>query len=254
MQLHNLQKAFMDATVHNALKGIADIVSGTTEEHVTRLGIYHNNVAGGLSDVLGETFHATRILVGDDFFNKMAETFVVQHLPTNANINLYGEKFPAFIAEYPAAFSVQYLADVARFEWLWNECYLAPNDAVLTSDTISKIAADDYPALHFTLRHSARLLAADYPVDSIWQYCMGDTESTPPPTIQRAGVFLLLLRPELEVLVVTLNRAEYLFLLSLSMGSDFENAATMALTEDPTCSLGAFLSRHFELGTFQKIS
>src|SRR5258707_1068640 len=75
-----------------------------------RLSIYRNNTQAGLVDPLAANFPVVRQLVGEAFFARMAGDFILAHPPARPELLLYGQEFPAFIANYPAAASVPYLA------------------------------------------------------------------------------------------------------------------------------------------------
>ena len=85
-----------------------------------RLNIYHVHYQATLRDALALTFPVVMRLVGDGFFNSMADMFTAVHLPTQPCLAEYGEVFPDFIAEYEPARSLPYLSDVALFEWVLN--------------------------------------------------------------------------------------------------------------------------------------
>jgi len=250
MKLHEFQQEFASAIVANTPGAVADGIRAAGISAGERLSVYHHNVVGNLVDALAETFSATQKLVGEEFFRGMARQFVPASLPVIANLNVYGADFPAFIEAYAPARELPYLAEVARFEWLWHEAYLAPDDAALMPRDVAQLAPDDYPGLRIRLRSSARLLAADYPVDAIWRWCEDGGEADA-PDMGAGDHFLLLVRPALDVQIAQLSAAEYRMLLSLSAGDTFEAAAGYALEEDAGFDLAAFLKRHFALQTFQ---
>jgi len=253
MKLHELQRAFADAIVQNSPDSIlSSINGGGSVSPAERLSVYHNNSIGNLTDALSDTFSATRKLVGDGFFRSMVKMFIPEHMPAEADLNRYGAGFPSFIRQYPPAQPLPYLADVAHFEWLWNEAFLAADDTALAPQEIAMISPQQYPSMRFRLRTSARLMHAAYPVDNLWHFCEANGEGDA-PDINTGDVFLLLMRPQLEVITLRLSHAEYLLLLWLSRGNTYEVSAGHALQEDATFDLTAFFTKHFELKTFQSL-
>lgn len=83
-----------------------------------RVGVYRNNVMVSLVDALTSTFSVTQQLVGETFFRAMARLYVRQHPPRTPVLCHYGADFADFVALFPPAASVPYLADVARLEFL----------------------------------------------------------------------------------------------------------------------------------------
>lgn len=82
-----------------------------------RFAVYRNNVVVSLVAALGETFPVCRELVGAEFFEAMARLHVRASPPDSPVLAHYGADFPAFIAAFPPAASLPYLADVARLEY-----------------------------------------------------------------------------------------------------------------------------------------
>jgi hypothetical protein len=83
-----------------------------------RVGVHRNNVMVSLVDALASTFAVTQQLVGEPFFRAMAQLYVRQHPPRTPVLGHYGDDFAEFVAQFPPAASVPYLADVARLEFL----------------------------------------------------------------------------------------------------------------------------------------
>ena len=82
-----------------------------------RLDIYRNTFVANATRALRLTYPAVHQLVGDEFFEGAAAAFVARHPPRSACFDHYGEPFAAFLAAFPPAASLGYLADVARLEW-----------------------------------------------------------------------------------------------------------------------------------------
>src|SRR4029453_14611961 len=78
-----------------------------------RFGVYRNNVYAGLIDVLAGRFPVVARLVGEEFFRAMARDYVEREPPSSAVLLRYGAGFADFIAGFPQAATVPYLADMA---------------------------------------------------------------------------------------------------------------------------------------------
>ena len=72
-----------------------------------------------------------RKLVGDDFFRGMAGAYVAGEKPQTPVLIGYGASFADFIARFPPAEAIPYLADVARLENAWVEAYHSADAAPL---------------------------------------------------------------------------------------------------------------------------
>lgn len=250
--LRELQAQFVRASVHHdagLLSGM--LVADDSINSADRLSVYHHNIMGGLAAALGDTFSATRKLVGDDFFATMARAYVQQSLPDTGDINRYGAGFAAFVAGFPPARTLAYLAEVAAFEWAWNTSFLAEDDAPLRPDEVAAIASEDYPALRLKGRHSVQLLHVHYPVDAIWRFCEQDG---PAPEIISAPRYLMLHRPHVAVEITALDAAAFAALQTLLQGDTLEAACASAMRVDTAFDVSRFLLQHFAAHTFTSLT
>jgi hypothetical protein len=107
------------------------VTAHTGAPHARRFAVYRNNVVTGLIRTMKTRFPATERAVGDEFFAAMAHAFVTAHPPRSPILMTYGDDFPAFIAGFPPAADVPYLADVARIEAARTRAYHAADaDAI----------------------------------------------------------------------------------------------------------------------------
>jgi hypothetical protein len=132
-----------------------------------RIGVYRNNHVAGLVRALEGTFPVSREIVGSDFFAAMAAEFVAERPPRSPIMSRYGAAFPDFIASFPPAAAIDYLADVARLEWLRVEVYHAA-DAPQAPPPASE-DPERLLAAKVTRHPAARLLSVDHPTLSIWR-------------------------------------------------------------------------------------
>src|SRR5215470_5774758 len=83
---------------------------------VDRLSIYRNTSRTALTNALRLNFPAVQRLVGEDFFEAAADTFITREPPQTAWLDLYGETFPEFLQRFEPAAVLIFLPDVARLE------------------------------------------------------------------------------------------------------------------------------------------
>src|SRR2546425_12390395 len=96
-----------------------------------RLSVYRNTFASNLASALRLSYPAVHRLVGDEFFEGAARIFVHERPPASAYLDEYGAEFAEFLARFPPAASLAYLADVARLEWAANRALHAPDEEPL---------------------------------------------------------------------------------------------------------------------------
>ena len=205
-----------------------------------RFAVYRNNVYASLIDVLAARFRVTARLVGEAFFRAMARAYVQQEPPSSPVLIRYGAGFADFIAGFPPASPVPYLADIARLEWAWHEAYHAADAEPLPLETL-QASADKVEQATLKLHPSLGVVRSDYPLVTIWQLAMREGEDEParlPADCEDA----LVVRPALAVEVRRLPQGGAVFVLAVQRGDTLQAAASAALTEAPDFDLEANLA------------
>jgi hypothetical protein len=119
------------------------------------LGVHRGTALGGLVNALRISHPTVLALVGEDFFDQAARSFIDNAPPSSAWLTGYGEGFAGFLAAYDLAQALPYLADVARFDFAVE---LVAGLALGLDG-----AAADLGQACLTLDASLRLVALDYP-------------------------------------------------------------------------------------------
>src|SRR3546814_9077986 len=86
--------------------------------------------------------------------------------PSSPVLLHYGAEFPDFIASFPPAESLPYLADVARIERAATEAYHECEALPLILSALADVPPDRAPMLRFRLHPSLRLVRSPYPARS----------------------------------------------------------------------------------------
>jgi len=196
-----------------------------------RFSVYRNNVVVGLVRALEARFPVVLRLVGEDFFRAMAQAYVTQDPPRSPILFRYGSAFPDFIAAFPPAAEVPYLADVARLELARGRAYHAADARPLSADAFASLDADRLAVTGVRFHPSVEILTSPFPVVSIWRAHQQQGE---PRLANFEAEAALVLRPDLDVEVHLLPRGGYQFLSALQQGASLARAATIAAAEAPT--------------------
>ena len=214
-----------------------------------RFAVYRNNVAVALIGALEARYPATRRLTGDDFFRGMAGAYVAAEKPRSPALIHYGASFPDFVAHFPPAATIGYLADVARLENAWIEAYHAAEAPALGLDALAGLAPDRLDAVRFAPHPAARLLGFSHPAASIWAASQRDSEPRPPQAW--AAEAALIARPDADVVVRVLPFGGLAFAAALFGGASLGEAAAGSAGDgfDP----GAHLVGLVAAGAFQSL-
>ncbi|MBI1327300.1 MAG: hypothetical protein GC136_06615 [Alphaproteobacteria bacterium] len=214
-----------------------------------RMKVYRNNVVRSLIDAAMAALPMTEKLVGREFLEQAMRAFVVNNLPSQGNLNLYGMEFPDFVQAYEPAKHLPYLQDFTRLEWLWEAAYYAPDDLPLDPAELMNIAEEDMPNLQFSFRKSLALLDSEYPLDEIVDFCRAEDQKNLQQLSDR-GCKLMIYRPDLKVELRRLDDAEYLFLATIQNGQTIHETAEILVVHYPDADLTPLLQKHLQLGTF----
>ena len=234
--------------------GLHDALSGDVQRNTRRLEAYRRNVFANLCSALALTYPVTQRIVGDAFFREMARTYVVAEPSRSGDLNDYGATFADFIADYPHAAELAYLADVARLEWQLQLIELAADNAEPLSDTpfaaLATTPADRYDALFFELDPVVVHLNSDWPLADIWRVNQPDFGGDMQVDFSNA-CHLLLWRTPSQVETAALGAAEAALLDALIAGQALAPAVARALEIDAEFALGECLQRWITAGVLR---
>lgn len=156
-----------------------------------RFAVYRNNVAASLTEALGTGFPVIRALVGPAFFDAMAGVFLRACPPEDPRLQLWGGKFPGFLARFDPVEHLPYLPDVARLEFGLRQSYHAADVRPLD---LSAHPADAVLSLSPRLAPATLVLSSRHPVLSIWRFNRVAGAPRPGP----GGEDVLITRPQYD--------------------------------------------------------
>jgi hypothetical protein len=170
-----------------------------------RFKIYQNGMQAGLVNCLSSTYAVTQQIVGENFFQAMAKRYVQANPSRNHSLFTYGADFAAFVATFPAAKSLPYLADVCRLEWAWQQAYYAPPAVPCDFQQLAELATAEQDNLIWQLAPSVSLIESAYPLEQIWR--MHHTPESAQQTVQleAGGGYVAVWRPQHQVLVHSID-------------------------------------------------
>lgn len=217
-----------------------------------RLGVYRNNIVGSLTDVMLASFPVIEKLVGKDFLEKMARSFILRNPPQQGCLMFYGEGFAEFIATFEPARTLPYLPDVARFELALNRAYYAVDDRPLRAETLGDIPPSALVETRLALRDSVQFLRSDYPLTAIQDFCHADAqEQAGSLNLDQGDEALMIYRPALETRVVSLAGDEDFMLRAMAGGAVLGRALEETLGRFEQFDVQKFLEKHLALETFR---
>ena len=254
VSLGEYQDAFAAALLDRDDAGLLDALTAQRGFRV-----YRNTVVKGSSDALAANFPAIVSIVGDEWFRAAARTYARAHPPTAPMLIGYGATFPDFLAAFPPARELPYLADVARLDRLWLESHVAADAAPLDAAQLTALAPERLARVRLRLHPATRWhRSADAPIFSIWRANRDLADGTEPDvdvrerlaTLDWRAEGALLVRPDGVVEAHAVGRAACAFLDACAGGATAADALIAASHADASALLDDVAAQLIGSGAF----
>jgi hypothetical protein len=146
--------------------GDCDEVAALTAQ--PSFAVYRNTVWKGWVDAIEANYPAVSMLVGRDWLRAAAAAFARRHPPASPVLVTYGAAFPAFLADFPPAADLPYLADVARLDRGWTEAHTAADAASLGPVELAGLSPPDLARLSARPHPALRAFWFDSTIPTLW--------------------------------------------------------------------------------------
>ena len=229
--LPELQRQFLAALYDADAPGPVAAIDGHGLEADARLRIYRNSCSAIHAGALRTSYPAVLALVGEAFFEQTAHGYRRAHPSRSGNLQAFGDAFADYLETLPALDRLAYLPDVARLEWLRQECALAVAADPLPSDFAAQTRAAFRASARIDLLPGLRLLASRHRVFTIWRYALQPTPDG--LALDGAGENVLLWREDGEVAMAPLDDASFACIAALARGATPAAADAQARARDP---------------------
>jgi hypothetical protein len=206
-----------------------------------RFNVYRNNVAVSLTDALATGFPVIAKLLGEEFFNAMAGIFLRAHPPGDPRLQLWGGKFPGFLARFEPVAHLPYLPDMARLELGLRQSYHAADVAPLP---IAGRDPAEVLALKPRMAPATMILRSRFPILTIWQ----KNTTRPDLTIDWHPEAVLITRPQFDPQVQALPDGGHTLARHLKGRMSLADAVTATQTLDPDVDASALLTLFLSSG------
>ena len=210
-----------------------------------RYGVYRNNVVVGLMEVMRSAFPSLLALMGAENFDKVARNFIAVSPPKSPMMQHYGDGFADFLAGFRPLAKSPFLADVARAERAFLRSWHARDAVAATINEIAGMGEAALPELVFEPHPAAILITSKWPVADLFDRRNGDGDGE---IDLGEAQCLLFTRPELSVIVQSLNAANAAFAGALLDGERLGDAAACGFDVDPEFDFASGLQTIFSSG------
>ncbi len=207
-----------------------DILSGirgkTTDEKLTRLSVYKNNVFHSLAEAIKDIFPVTVKMLGEECFLALCYRYICNAPPSTPILSEYGQQFASFIAQQDEFADYPYLAELAKLEYqllqLTNqkeEITLTPEDIAMKIDSLSTSLEES----HWQLASYVSLPELPYRVGTLYQQ-ISQEEHSNAPVDWSDKEWLLLCKNNLWGTFFIISYEEWLLLKKLQNDESFSAA------------------------------
>jgi hypothetical protein len=244
--------AMFSSALINPEQATPDSVAGPNGKTATkRYNVYRNNVTVSLIEALAAIYPAVQRITGVEFFRAMARFHVRANPPRSPLLFEYGRDFPEFIERYEYAQSLPWLADVARIERAWLDCYHAADAEPLSATVLRSVPAEGLADLVFLPHPAVRIVSSGFSAVSIFAANRNGERANPVQAIDPEDA--LVTRPGLDVAVRHLPAGGATFLTRLIEGDSLGVAVSAALEATSTFDLQANIAGIMDAGVFTTI-
>lgn len=222
-----------------------------------RLNVYRNHFRISLVEGLAKVFPATRILVGERYFDAMAGFYVAAHPPKDPRLSRYGRNFPRFLSGRSELDSSRFATEVARLEWSLAEISEAPDALFVDWHRFQRMVAEHAGAVSFQFSNASALFDSECPVHEIRKRALAgaDADEIAPLVRAPSATILLLFRDrDDDVCELLLDEAGFSALRLLRAGRSFNRATRAALARHPGFPVSDFYRFLFQSGLVAGLS
>lgn len=177
MKLQDIQSDFQRIVLEKECSD-ANWVSGKASNLSTkdRLRIYHNAYRVRLVEVMEDTFEHTKVYLGDEWFDRLANAYVQSHPSSFNNIGLYGAEFGAFLAkQLPDDGDV---AELATMDWVLRRAFDGADSDVMTLEDLQQLAMQSPEGCRLQFVPTLTRVTHHFNTLDIWHAI--DQDNTPP--------------------------------------------------------------------------
>lgn len=229
-ELAKIQESFQRALLTGDTRAILDEIRPSAKESAeVLLGVYQHAYVARLVGLLKADYPVLLRVLGADFFEPLACSYIARHPSRFANARWFGSAFPEHVAAREGAADDPLPVDVARLERALADVLDAADEPRLALADLASIDPDGWPHLVFTPHPAVRRLDLNTNARVIWLADARD-EPLPEPTRLAEPERLLVYRPELTPRMRVLGYEEAMVWTEMAKGVRFGILCEMLAT------------------------
>ena len=205
------------------------------------LSVYRNGYLKTCTDALAASYPVVRSLVGEDYFRRLAQSYVENHPPTRGTLVGYGNRFAEFLQVRPDEHELAYLPDMVAIDAAWLESYFAGDASALTATDVRTMSADgiDVSTIKVRFTPPVRFVKLQYDVADTWAVLREQGTLSDSVSLNCSDNTVMLWRLEGKIHIKVLDPGESAFLSEIAGVATLESAATAAIRVDESFDLAS---------------
>lgn len=234
------QRRVRDALVGGDVADVVPLLVGG-QDAAKRFAIHRRHYEASLVSALLGTLPATQWLVGTPFVTQAAEQFVRERPPHAPCIAEYGDDFPRFLAERPAASPLPYLFWFVELERHIGQVALAIEHPPMDMEALSGLSGSGLMFAVPILQPGTRYMQAPWPIDDLLRLYLTDTAPSQ-LALDAEDVWIEVRGARGAMDMKRMTPAEFMFRRAIREGQALGPAAEAALDTEPTFDPGTALA------------
>jgi len=214
-----------------------------------RFALYRGNLSATWEKTLSAAYPVLKTLVGEEFFNALTKEYGKLYPSEFGDLNLFGDHFADFLADFPHVAQYPYFPDMARLEWSLHRAHYAPDPTPLDFSELMCLPPDQLDEVQLVLQPLCTIFASEWAIVDLWLAHQTTGEIHFPSSI-RSPNYGLVIRPQWRSDVLPLSAPAHEALSKLQQGNTLGTALDAAFALDEAFDFGAYLQQWMQHGVF----
>lgn len=159
----------------------ADWIAGNEASTQRRLHVYRYAYRARLAQVLADNFPKLASLLGDEWWQRLADAYLDAHPPSHYSIRWFGEHLPAWLETAALFERGAALADLARLEWTLGVAFEARDETPVTGAALACVSLDEWPGIRLRLCDGVARLSLRHRIGPTFHALKAGVDDVPAP-------------------------------------------------------------------------
>ena len=208
-----------------------------------QMDIYRNSMITNLTNVLKTTYPVCLALVGDAFFHEIAKMYISKHNSQSQDVTFYGRHYAEFLKANFHLHNLEYLPDVAAFEWACHIALEGPLNEPMDLVALAAIPEAEQHKLVFKLPKASTLFSSSFPILRIWEVNQPQFEGDQTVHLDEGPTRVFIYRKVWDLCIVPLSEEEWAMLNFIKQELIFEKVCDLCIQKSPLANIANIFAK-----------